>query len=281
MTEYVYVKAASILGMGFSFLVAVGVPVALCIVMKVKGKAKLSSCWIGAGTFVVFVLVLEQLFHVVVLQATGTLITGNIWLYALYGGLAAGLFEETGRYLAMRFLMKKNLNRQNALMYGVGHGGIEAILLVGLAEISNIAVSLFINSGQADTLFASLGGVDESVQASLAQLWELPSYQFYMAGVERIIAITLQIALSYLVYRAVRGRRLRFYFLAVALHFLVDAVAVTLNVYLSVAALEGVLLVMVALIGVWVYWMGRNEKTAVSLGEQTTNTAYGERHYEK
>lgn len=246
------VATASIVGMVFSFFVSVGVPIALCVLMKIKGRAKLSSCFIGAGAFIVFALILEQILHVIVLRATGTLITGNIWLYALYGGLAAGLFEETGRYLAMKFLMKKNLDRQNALMYGVGHGGIEAIIIVGLTEINNIATSVLINSGQADTLFA---GMDENIMESLSQLWLLPPYQFYMAGIERITAIALHITLSYLVYRAVSEHRMKFYFLAVALHFLVDGVTVAASVYAPIAVVEGMLIVMIAIIGYAVYKM--------------------------
>ena len=46
-------------------------------------------------------------------------------LYAVYGGLMAALFEETGRYSAMRFLVKP-MDFPNAFMYGAGHGGVEA-----------------------------------------------------------------------------------------------------------------------------------------------------------
>lgn len=250
------VATASIVGMVFSFFVAVGVPIALCILMKIKGKAKLSSCFIGVGTFIVFALILEQLLHVIVLRATGTLITGNIWLYALYGGLAAGLFEETGRYLAMKFLMKKNLDRQNALMYGVGHGGIEAIIIVGLTEINNIVTSFLINSGQADILFA---GMDEGVTASLSQLWLLPPYQFFMAGIERMTAIALHISLSYFVYKAVEKHRIKFYFLAVALHFLVDGVTVMVSFYISIALVEGVLILVVGAIVFLAYRMYKSD----------------------
>lgn len=241
------VPMASMLGMIFSFLIAVGVPIALCIIAKVKLKAKLSSFFIGAATFVLFALVLEQILHVIVLK--NTTITENIWLYALYGGLAAGVFEETGRYLAMKFVMKKNLDKQNALSYGIGHGGIEAILIVGLTEINNLIISYMVNSGQVGVLFM---GVDESlteaVTASISQFWEMPSYQFYLAGVERLIAIVLHIGLSYLVYRAVKDKKIRFYFIAVALHFLVDAVTVMLSQFVSVIVIELVLLVMVAAI---------------------------------
>ena len=71
----------------------------------------------------------------------------NLWLYALYGGLAAGLFEETGRYLTMRFLMKGKWTRENALMYGAGHGGLEAVLILGMASVNNLLYSVMINTG--------------------------------------------------------------------------------------------------------------------------------------
>ena len=62
-------------------------------------------------------MLLEQLMHSLVLLKMGPVskaLSENLWLYALYGGLAAGLFEETGRYLTMRFLMKGKWTRENA-----------------------------------------------------------------------------------------------------------------------------------------------------------------------
>ena len=61
-------------------------------------------------------MVLERIFHFLVLQSgAGTVIQGNIWLYALYGGLAAGIFEETGRFLAFRFVLRGRQDRITAL----------------------------------------------------------------------------------------------------------------------------------------------------------------------
>lgn len=250
------VPVANLIGMFFSLFVAVGMPIALFILLKVKTKAKVSSVFIGAATFVLFALILEQILHVIVLRNTA--IMENIWLYALYGGLAAGLFEETGRYLAMKFVMKKNLDKQNALMYGVGHGGIEAILLVGLSQLSNITTSIMINSGQGESLFAAL---DENTMANVAQLWKLPAYQFYMAGVERVTAIFLHIVLSYLVYRAVKEQKMKFYFVALALHFLVDAVVVAISSFLPIVAIEAILVIAVAAMVFVVYRM--DKKTVV------------------
>ena len=37
--------------------------------------------------------------------------------------------------------------KRQALMYGIGHGGVEAILIGGLSGISNLVSMLMINSG--------------------------------------------------------------------------------------------------------------------------------------
>ena len=57
-------------------------------------------------TFIISALVLEKLLHAAVFKAFGTALNANIWLYTLYGGLAAAVFEETGRLLAMKYAMK-------------------------------------------------------------------------------------------------------------------------------------------------------------------------------
>ena len=56
-------------------------------------------------------------------------------------------------FLPMTFLMKKEPSTGiPALAYGVGHGGIEMIVIFGITMISNLVLSLMINSGQAGFL---------------------------------------------------------------------------------------------------------------------------------
>ena len=81
-------------------------------------------------------MLLEQLLHVLVIQLCGLKAQSRPWLYYVYAALAAAVFEETGRLIAMKFWMKKWLDFPNALMYGIGHGGVEAILLGGFSGIS-------------------------------------------------------------------------------------------------------------------------------------------------
>ena len=261
ITELGTVSTASLVGMVFSFIISLGAPIVLFILARKKLKASGLTFVIGAAVFVVFALILESLLHSFVLTATGTLLTNNIVLYGLYGGLAAALFEETGRLIAMKFYMKKTLNRENAVMYGIGHGGIEAILLIGLTYISNLLSSLMINSG---AFQASLDLLDDvTKQTTLEQLkvlWETPAWQFYMAGVERAIAITLQIALSVIVYKAVATKNRTYWFTAFAIHFAVDfATVVIMGFGAPVWLVEILLLAAVVFVARYAYNLYKEE----------------------
>ena len=91
-------------------------------------------------------------------------------------------------------------------------------------------------------------------------LWTTPGYQFFLAGVERISAVTLHICLSYLVYRAVKYGMKKYYFLAVGIHFLVDALTVLLSNYTPLMILEAVLLIMIGVLAVIVRRMYMGEE---------------------
>lgn len=251
MTPMTPVSAASIFGMIFTLILSLIVPIGagIAVFLKWKGRVRISSLFVGAGTFIASAMILERIFHTVILFSTGTLITDNLWLYALYGGLAAGLFEETGRFLAMKFFMKKTLSRENAILYGIGHGGTEAILLIGFTYINNLIYSVLINSGALPSL---LSAYDADAQALITQqldtLGNTPSLLFYLAGVERIAAMLLHIALSFLVYLAVKNRRPGFYVLSIALHALINAIAVIVSNKISPILSEVVLIGMVLLL---------------------------------
>lgn len=248
--EWGTISAASIIGMIFTLIISAGLPITLGIIVYKKTHAKISSCFIGCGIFVVFALILEKILHAIVFAVTGNALQNNIFLYGLYGGLAAALFEETGRLVAMKFFMKKDLDRENALMYGVGHGGAEAILIVGLTYINNLIISFMINTGGIQLTMSQLdSAMQETAYRQLQALWQTPAYHFYMAGVERLSAIVLQICLSVLVYKCVKTGQKKFYAGALMLHFVVDFVTVvTAGLGMPIWAVEIEIVVIVAII---------------------------------
>ncbi len=186
------ISGLAIAGVICSVVLSIGVPIALFIAGRVKLKARISSFFIGAGTFLLFAMLLEQQLHVLVIQFCGLNAQSRPWLYYVYAALAAAVFEETGRLIAMKFWMKKWLDFPNALMYGIGHGGVEAILIGGLSGISNLVSMLMINSGAMQNTLAALPAESANQTVSqLSALWTTPAPLFFVSGIERISAIIL------------------------------------------------------------------------------------------
>lgn len=231
------------------FLIA---PFAVMLFLKKHGGSWLDF-FTGAGIFFLFAMVAESAMHNVVLLATplGAMLGGNIWLYGLYGGLAAGIFEETGRRVAFRFILKKHRARVTALSYGIGHGGCEAALLLSLTYISNIVLLSMANSGELLTMANAGGALPQEVLDAVAQLAEIPAATFLWAGFERISAMALHMALSVLVFASVAqsGKR-GLFFTAVLMHAAVDFCAVVSNAFFPVIVTE-LLTAALAALAVW------------------------------
>ena len=223
------------------------IPVALLLYFKIKKGADLLPFFVGCAVMLLFALVLESLVHQVVLMHSpvGDTILGNTWLYALYGGLMAGLFEETGRFLAFKTVLKKSLSKNvNALMYGAGHGGFEALMVGGATMVNNLIYSVMINTGQTETVLATVPAeAAGQLKATFELLKTTAAPTYLLGGVERIFAVALQIALSVLVFAAVKDKaRGRLFPLAVFIHFFVDAVTVVLSQSgVPLAAVEAVI----------------------------------------
>ena len=225
------VPVLSIIFMIITCMISFGVPIALFLYLRLVKKADIYPFFAGCTVMLLFAFILESGAHSIVLSSpAGSAIRGNIWLYALYGGLMAGLFEETGRYLAFSFALKKyRAKNVNALMYGAGHGGFEAIVIAGLTMINNIVWSFMINNGRIAELTGSLSG-DQLAQQAIGLLISTPSYQFLLGGAERLFAILLHISLSVLVWFAVKWEgKLYLYPAAILIHFAVDAAAALLS----------------------------------------------------
>ncbi|HQQ88914.1 MAG TPA: YhfC family glutamic-type intramembrane protease [Oscillospiraceae bacterium] len=257
-----------ILCISVSALISIGLPVALLVFWRKKTHASLFPAVIGAATFILFALVLEQLLHSVVLKMPT--VTGNVVAYVLYAGFAAGIFEETGRWFAFRFLLKKYRGCETSVTYGIGHGGIEAILVTGAAMLSNLALVILLATQGESGLTAAVGS---DTAAALISTFRATAPSLYLVGgLERVTAIALHIALSVLVFRAVREHRVGDWLLAVLFHALVDCFAVLYSVGVigSIMVIElGVFLMTVgiALIALQAY-RAMKEKEADSSEEE-------------
>ncbi len=201
------VTTASVLALCTSIIVAIGLPVMLLVCWHRKTNASYVDALVGALIYFVFAMVLEQLLHSAVLK---TSIVKKPWAFVLYGSFAAGIFEETGRYVGFRFLLKKKRGKEDAIMYGIGHGGVESILLVGVSLVVSLLAVLLGNAGKTQNRMF--------LQAAQA-IAQTPVSLLLASGFERAVALCLHISLSVLVFFSVKRQgRLWMFPLAIVFH---------------------------------------------------------------
>lgn len=227
------VSCVSIVSIIVCGLVCAIIPLILFLFYK-KSGAHYIPFIMGVCVFFVLVLVIESSINSIIFSYTniGSAISNKIAIYSLFVGGMAGIFEETGRLVAFKTVLKKYQNNDvNALMYGAGHAGCEAILVVSMAMFSNLVIAILINSGNEHVILGQLSGdILEQTRSQFQELINTPWYVFILSMVERIAAITMHLSLSILVWYAAKKRnRFFLYPVAVIIHMIVDAAATYLS----------------------------------------------------
>lgn len=256
------VHHAAMLAFIFNIAVCFGLPLALTVWLVRKNRHLILPVVTGILVFLVFQVVLRIPLNVEILPRYDWYmqLVHMPWLYGVFLGFTAGLFEEIGRYLGYKTVLHNRRDWCTGFAYGVGHGGIEAIVLVGFANINNLLMAYSINKGSFFDRFEAIG--DKLVHRIYLNLTGLEPHDALLAGVERIFVIVIQIAFSILVLQAVRTRRLMYLWLAVILHMVVDAPVVILRRVFGLTAwqIEGYIAAC-ALIALWyLFWSYRQEQ---------------------
>lgn len=239
------IGTASLLAMLFSLSISFLLPIALSIYFYRRHKIFPAAILVGALSFAVSQLFTRlPLLQWAAAQTWYAALNRHTVLLAITLSFSAGLFEETGRFLGFRFLLKRKLEWKNGIAFGIGHGGLEAIVLVGITYINNLIFSLAINSGKIDSLAAVLP--PEILAQITAGLTGTPPILFAVAGLERVMAIGIQIALSLVVLYGVKNKRYIFWLYAVLLHGLVNMPALLFLQGHSYLLVEGIIFIIFA-----------------------------------
>lgn len=226
------VSAATILFVILSLLISLILPIVLLVIFAAKNKKQgIVSAWLlgAAGFFVTQILIRLPILTVLQTQSWFMDAANNhLFLYAFGLAFTAGLFELAGRF-AVAKLMAKNLTYKRSLAAGLGHGGIEAMILIGMTYVNNLLYIFMINTGTFDTMLAQTAamGVDVSqLELIREQFLTYPPVMFLLGGVERILAMTAHVGMSMLVcYGVARKKVLPCVLLCLGIHTFIDLTA--------------------------------------------------------
>ena len=221
-------------GLLAGILYSIALPLGLLLWWKKRSGAPVWCFVAGALCFLLFAMGLEQILHSVCLvsdNAVSRFLNASPAAYMVYGALAAGLFEETGRLFGFKLLLKKHREKACAVAYGIGHGGIEAFLVMGISYLVYFLASCGVPIGPGET-----------AEAILSAAQSIPFSTTLIAMFERLSAVMAHIGLSMLVFCAARERgKFGLYPLAIFFHALLDAPAALYQrgVVTSVWVVEG------------------------------------------
>jgi uncharacterized membrane protein YhfC len=221
-------------------MVAMPVGLAICLTRYWKMGARL--WWIGVATFI-----LSQIVHIPVNIGVDRLLNqtsiiswdpiAQLLFYAIFLGLSAGIFEEGARYLVLRWWAKDARSWRNGVLFGAGHGGVEAIILGLLVIYAFFQMMILRNNAVAEIVPASQLAL---VQEQVASYWSTTWYNSLLGALERLFTIPCQIAMAVMVMQVFTRKNILWLLIAIGYHAILDGVAVFGQKYLGSLELEAV-----------------------------------------
>ena len=211
-----------------ALVVMFGFPIWLGIWFCRRYRVAWTAVLYGALVFFVFQLILRVPAVSLLGPLAAPYLRASRALLALYlAALAfsAGLFESVGRWVGYKWLFHARLpyDWRHGVAYGIGHGGIESVVLVGLSSAINLALAFLLTRMDVSVALRLLpeSGLTQltALQQHLLNVtWRDPLW----AGLERVLTIPFHIAMSLLVLQVFTRGQARWLWIAVLVHGLLD-----------------------------------------------------------
>ena len=234
MTEFenIVIGNSAVPSLIITVILMLAIPVIFFLCWRKKHKAQTKIRWLIAGAvgFIISARVLELGVHYFCILADNPVsrfINGNTVAYVLYGIIMAGVFEECGRYIILKHIMKKNRSPENAVLYGIGHGGIEILAVMLPAMVTYLAVAVLFSAGNIENALSTLNITEETAAAALPSVQAAAVFDYGMMAmniIERLFAMLIHIGLTVIVYYGIVNVKKDCLPMAILLHMLADTV---------------------------------------------------------
>lgn len=192
------------------------------------------------------------------LQASRTWLFG--WLIGL--SLTAGLAEEIGRYVGYRWLFREEKTWERGIMYGLGHGGLESMILVGGLTLMGLINLIALSTMDLNALPLT-PAQQEQLHQQLAAVAAQSDWLPLVGAWERLWTLPVHVAFSVIVLQVFKRGQIRWLWISVAAHTLVNLAAVGLGPALGLVGTTALLapeaiVTFAGIAGLWVIWQLRD-----------------------
>ncbi|MDE7365950.1 MAG: YhfC family intramembrane metalloprotease [Lachnospiraceae bacterium] len=176
----------------------------------------------GVAGFLLYALILKLGNHI--LGSTGIIRSTIVY------SIMTGVVEELIRYVIIRYTMKKDKTKENMVMYGIGHGGIEiwSTTLLSLASLL-IIIIMGTRGMESDILyFLITAGVTPTPFAEPMMKFILAAGTSFNIGIgmlyvfEKLIGMFFQIDFTILIAYGIMKHKKKYLPLAILVHVIVN-----------------------------------------------------------
>ena len=228
--ENIVIGKSAVPSLTITIILMIAIPVCFFICWRRKHKEQTKISWLiaGAAGFVISARMLEvgvHYFCIVADNPVSRFINGNTAAFVLYGITMAGIFEECGRLIILKYILKKDRTRENAVIYGIGHGGTEILTVLLPAMILYLAIAVMFSQGDTETALKTLNISEETAAAALPSVQAAAAFDYAMMAMnvmERLLAMLIHIGLTVIVYYGVVNAKKLCLPAAILLHMLAD-----------------------------------------------------------
>ena len=230
--EFGTVSTSSLLFMLLTAVLGIALPLITAIIWCKKKHEPFTTVLIGAATFLLFAIVIEKPLQALVISLDSPVsqfVNARPVLWGIIVGLFPGVFEETGRFVAFKTVLRKRKQRETGLSHGIGHGGFEALFILGITYIEYFVFAIMLNQGTfvelmvepiKDTLTPD---VVNQITGIVEQVTTFSAATMGVALVDRLIAVLYHIGASIMVFYAVKDKKKWWlYPLSILIHTVID-----------------------------------------------------------
>lgn len=230
--EFGTVSTSSMLFMLLTAVLGIALPLIAAIIWCKKKHEPFTTVLIGAATFLLFAIVIEKPLQALVISLDSPVsqfVNARPVLWGIIVGLFPGVFEETGRFVAFKTVLRKRKQRETGLSHGIGHGGFEAMFILGITYIEYFVFAIMLNQGSfvelmiepvKDTLTPD---VVKQINDIVEQITTFSAATMGVALVDRLIAVVFHIGASIMVFYAVKDKKKWWlYPFAILIHTVID-----------------------------------------------------------
>ena len=220
----VRLRFTTVLAFLFSLVVQVGFPLGAALHFRRRTLVHWTPFFMGALVYALFQLFTWLPLSTYLDAAVGAGIASEarafVWLLAM--AFTGSLLEEVGRLWGYRALFSRTdegLSWQNGVMFGLGHGAVESMLLIAGLTFVYLLAYMALNLLGPDAIIASVSSegspaFHEALQNIIEATWVQPA----VVAFERVVGVVHQVAWALLVMQSLVSRQKRWFGLSVLYH---------------------------------------------------------------